>query len=161
LFLLILLLVDFVENQMAVGNFDLQTLQCWRCEPKECHRHFDFTQHRMESCDGKCWKSFEVIETKTKEDREKAEETPALRQCFSSEDLTKASTIGLNTANGCRDVKMREKIKKFCFCDSNMCNGTKKLYSSVVFVVNFRNVMNKFSVRTVISTVSRSTIVSK
>ncbi|CAF0931473.1 unnamed protein product [Didymodactylos carnosus] len=116
---------------MAVGNFDLQTLQCWRCEPKECHRHFDFTQHRMESCDGKCWKSFEVIETKTKEDREKAEETPALRQCFSSEDLTKASTIGLNTANGCRDVKMREKIKKFCFCDSNMCNGTKKLYSSV------------------------------
>ncbi|CAF0913547.1 unnamed protein product [Didymodactylos carnosus] len=106
---------------MAGGNFDLQTLQCWRCEPKDCHRHFDFTQHRMESCDGKCWKSFEVIETKTKEDREKAEETPALRQCFSSEDLTKASTIGLNSANGCRDVKMREKIKKFCFCDSNMC----------------------------------------
>ena len=117
-------------------------VQCWRCDTLKsdqeqfaasrkfaCLRHFDFTQHSAEECDGKCWMSYEVIEPKTKAEREKAirmvDEVPDTdRRCFTSEDLTKASMIGLNAANGCRDVKMREKVKKFCFCDTDFCNGT-------------------------------------
>lgn len=45
---------------------------CWRCEDSECNRYFDFTQHTAEQCDGKCWKSYEIIEAKTKEEREQA-----------------------------------------------------------------------------------------
>lgn len=50
-------------------------------------------------------------------------ETPASRRCFTSDELMKANAIGINTANGCRDIKMREKIKHFCFCDGDMCNA--------------------------------------
>lgn len=141
LFLFIVLIVSptlLVHSQF--GGFGQAPLQCWRCDTLKsdqerfaesrkfaCLRHFDFTQHSAEPCDGKCWMSYEVIEPKTKAEREKAirmvDEIPDTdRRCFTSDDLTKASMIGLNAANGCRDVKMREKVKKFCFCDTDFCN---------------------------------------
>jgi hypothetical protein len=138
--------VVFATQTLAINSqfngFGQTPLQCWRCDSLKsdqesaaesrkfaCLRHFDFTQHSAEPCDGKCWMSYEVIEPKTKAEREKAirlvDEIPDTdRRCFTSEDLTKASQIGLNAANGCRDVKMREKVKKFCFCESDFCNGT-------------------------------------
>ena len=53
-------------------GFGANVILCWRCEESECNRYFDFTQHTAEQCDGKCWKSYDIIEAKTKEDREKA-----------------------------------------------------------------------------------------
>ncbi len=53
-------------------GFGANVILCWRCEETECNRYFDFTQHTAEQCDGKCWKSYDIIEAKTKEDREKA-----------------------------------------------------------------------------------------
>lgn len=54
---------------------------------------------------------------------------PASRRCFTSDELMKANAIGVNTANGCRDIKMRDKTKHFCFCDGDMCNGTSGIRS--------------------------------
>jgi hypothetical protein len=42
----------------------------------------------------------------------------------------KANAIGINTANGCRDIRMREKVKHFCFCDGDMCNNSNKLFNN-------------------------------
>ncbi len=53
-------------------GFGANIILCWRCEEAECNRFFDFTQHTAEQCDGKCWKSFDIIEAKTKEEREQA-----------------------------------------------------------------------------------------
>lgn len=53
-------------------GFGANIIMCWRCEDSECNRYFDFTQHTAEQCDGKCWKSYEIIEAKTKEEREQA-----------------------------------------------------------------------------------------
>ena len=53
-------------------GFGANVILCWRCEESECNRYFDFTQHTAEQCDGTCWKSYDIIEAKTKEDREKA-----------------------------------------------------------------------------------------
>lgn len=140
--IIVQLTTQFLLIQCQFSGFGQTPLQCWRCDSLKsdqerfaesrkfaCLRHFDFTQHSAEPCDGKCWMSYEVIEPKTKAEREKAirmvDEIPDTdRRCFTSEDLTKASMIGLNAANGCRDVKMREKVKKFCFCDTDFCNGT-------------------------------------
>ncbi|RMZ95910.1 hypothetical protein BpHYR1_026498 [Brachionus plicatilis] len=120
-------------------GFGANIIMCWRCEDSECNRYFDFTQHTAEQCDGKCWKSYEIIEAKTKEEREQAVETPASRRCFTSDELMKANAIGINTANGCRDIKMREKVKHFCFCDSDMCNTSTKLFpkASFVYMIGF------------------------
>ena len=138
-FIAVIWMQTVVINSQFSG-FGQTPLQCWRCDALKsdqerfaesrkfaCLRHFDFTQHSAEPCDGKCWMSYEVIEPKTKAEREKAirlvDEIPDTdRRCFTSDDLTKASMIGLNAANGCRDVKMREKVKKFCFCDTDFCN---------------------------------------
>ena len=57
----------------------------------------------------------------------KLKETPASRRCFTSDELMKANAIGVNTANGCRVIKMREKVKHFCFCDGDMCNGAGRM----------------------------------
>ena len=54
-------------------------------------------------------------------------ESPASRRCFTSDELMKANAIGINTANGCRNIKMRDKTKHFCFCDGDMCNGAARL----------------------------------
>ncbi|UJR28904.1 hypothetical protein I4U23_010122 [Adineta vaga] len=142
--------INILHSQF--GGFGQTPLRCWRCDTLKsdeerfaesrkfaCLRHFDFTQHSAEPCDGKCWMSYEVIEPKTKAEREKAirmvDEIPDTdRRCFTSEDLTKASMIGLNAANGCRDVKMREKVKKFCFCDTDFCNHTS-LTNSLSFLL--------------------------
>jgi len=139
---IVMIVTQTIVINCQFGGFGQTPLQCWRCDTLKsdqerfaesrkfaCLRHFDFTQHSSEPCDGKCWMSYEVIEPKTKAEREKAirmvDEIPDTdRRCFTSEDLTKASMIGLNAANGCRDVKMREKVKKFCFCDTDFCNGT-------------------------------------
>lgn len=53
-------------------GFGANIILCWRCEESECNRYFDFTQHTAEQCDGKCWKSYDIIEAKTKEEREQA-----------------------------------------------------------------------------------------
>ncbi|CAF0854181.1 unnamed protein product [Rotaria sordida] len=154
LFIVVIVTQTIVINSQF-GGFGQTPLQCWRCDSLKsdqerfaesrkfaCLRHFDFTQHSAEPCDGKCWMSYEVIEPKTKAEREKAirmvDEIPDTdRRCFTSDDLTKASMIGLNAANGCRDVKMREKVKKFCFCDTDFCNGTlsTKRFSFVLLIL--------------------------
>jgi hypothetical protein len=52
----------------------------------------------------------------------------------------KANAIGINTANGCRDIKMREKVKHFCFCDNDMCNNSiqnKVAYLFILICITF------------------------
>lgn len=77
-----ILVIRFYKNKLL--NFDIfivktqflgfgaNIILCWRCEESECNRYFDFTQHTAEQCDGKCWKSYDIIEAKTKEEREQA-----------------------------------------------------------------------------------------
>ena len=49
----------------------------------------------------------------------------------------KANAIGVNTANGCRDIKMREKVKHFCFCDGDMCNSANGNLKINFFIIKF------------------------
>lgn len=64
------ILILKVKSQFL--GFGANIILCWRCEEAECNRYFDFTQHTAEQCDGKCWKSYDIIEAKTKEEREQA-----------------------------------------------------------------------------------------
>ena len=162
-FSIVVIVTQTMVINSQIGSFGQTPLQCWRCDSLKsdqerfaesrkfaCLRHFDFTQHSAEPCDGKCWMSYEVIEPKTKAEREKAirmvDEIPDTdRRCFTSEDLTKASMIGLNAANGCRDVKMREKVKKFCFCDTDFCNGSLRRTSLSFVLLIFLSFLSTFS----------------
>ena len=126
--LALIAMVAVVRGQFL--GFGGNVILCWRCEETECNKYFDFTQHNAEQCDGKCWKSYDVVEAKSREDREKQVEAPASRRCFTSDELMKANAIGVNTANGCRDIKMRDKTKHFCFCDGDMCNGSRPSLTS-------------------------------
>ena len=63
-------------------GFGANIILCWRCEEAECNRFFDFTQHTAEQCDGKCWKSFDIIEAKTKEEREQATGLNTSKLCY-------------------------------------------------------------------------------
>ncbi len=69
---LLLLFTFFVKVRCQFFGFGANIILCWRCEEPECNRFFDFTQHTAEQCDGKCWKSYDIIEAKTKEEREQA-----------------------------------------------------------------------------------------
>ncbi len=113
-----------VANSQYMG-FGGNVILCWRCEEAECNKYFDFTQHAAEQCDGKCWKSYDVVQVKSRKEQEESVEMPASRRCFTSDELMKANAIGVNTANGCRDIKMRDRTKHFCFCDGDMCNGAR------------------------------------
>lgn len=130
-----LILVSLVHSQFF--GYGGNVILCWRCEEAECNKYFDFTQHNAEQCDGKCWKSYDVVEAKTREEREQQVEAPASRRCFTSDELMKANAIGVNTANGCRDIKMRDKTKHFCFCDGDMCNASRPSMraSNLLFVI--------------------------
>ena len=60
----------------VAGFPEVNFLRCWRCDyddTHQCVKHFDFTKHKHEVCDGKCLKAFEKVEARTKEEIEKAQ----------------------------------------------------------------------------------------
>jgi hypothetical protein len=136
-----MIVTQIIVINSQLGGSSQTPLQCWRCDflrsdqsrfaesrKFACSRHFDSTQHSAEPCDGKCFTSYEVIESETKAEREKAmrmvdEILDTDRRCFASDYLTEASMIGFDTANGCRDIKMIETVRNFCFCDTDFCNN--------------------------------------
>jgi hypothetical protein len=57
-------------------------LRCWQCDyedKRQCVKNFDYTKHTHAECDGKCLKSFEKVEARTKAEIEKAQRTIQIR----------------------------------------------------------------------------------
>lgn len=117
---------------------------------KDCQAEFDFTQHTREDCDGKCWKSVDLIDTK--KFRNSTENLTLLsfkyaafsklkssRRCFSANELLRSAEMGVNTSDGCRQVKRdNKKTKEICFCsDQNMCNNAFKLTKKFYILCSF------------------------
>ena len=115
---------------------------------EDCQAQFDFTQHVLENCDGKCWKSVDLIDPLQQDNRTRGASTgrsatlKSSRRCFSTDELLRATEIGINTSDGCRKVKRDDrKIKEVCFCsDQDMCNGQAKL-AGRSFLVLFSNLL--------------------
>lgn len=107
----------------------------------DCRAQFDFTQHTRETCDGKCWKSMDLIDTPRLENSTWRNHSwsffasalqwnlKASRRCFSANELVRAAEMGVNTSDGCRQVQREnKKTKEICFCsDQDMCNHTWQL----------------------------------
>jgi hypothetical protein len=116
---------------------------------EDCQAEFDFTQHRLEHCDGQCWKSVDLVDkfermnsTGNRFQRQQRNATllKSSRRCFSADELVRAAELGINTSNGCRQVKQNEKkIKEICFCsDQDMCNASDGKIDScwpLIFIV--------------------------
>ncbi|CAF3558784.1 unnamed protein product [Rotaria sp. Silwood1] len=126
------------------------SLQCWRCEVTiqsskqaevfldDCEAHFDFTQHTREDCNGKCWKSVDLIDIRQQFENRTHDQSlikyknrsklKSSRRCFSVDELIRAAELGINTSDGCRQVKKDDqKMKEICFCsDQDMCNNACK-----------------------------------
>ena len=99
----------------------------------DCHAYFDFTEHDREKCDGKCWKSVDLVDSRNNSSPffklTQFGKLKSSRRCFSATELIRAAEMGVNTSDGCRQVERNDrKIKEICFCsDQDMCNRTWKL----------------------------------
>ncbi|CAF0773603.1 unnamed protein product [Brachionus calyciflorus] len=106
-------------------------LRCWKCDyddTEQCVKNFDFTKHKHEPCDGKCLKAFEKTHARTKEEIAKAQMTPTIRKCVSQKEIQSLNSLGINTGNGCHDIRTtKRKHKLYCFCENDLCNGANKL----------------------------------
>lgn len=117
-----------------------------------CQAQFDFTEHTLEDCDGKCWKSVDLIDLKhlgnNSMERYKLKDAAlsslkSSRRCFSVAELVQTADMEITTSDGCRIIKRENKKSvEMCFCsDQDMCNGLTQLtlnffiYSSTVSFV--------------------------
>ncbi|CAF1108833.1 unnamed protein product [Adineta ricciae] len=119
----------------------------------DCQAQFDFTEHTLEDCDGKCWKSIDLIDLKrignNSEERLKLKDKAlaslrSSRRCFSADELLRANEMGIVTANGCRKLKRdSDKSKEICFCsDQDMCNQVMKVSNSLF--IQYASVLTLF-----------------
>ena len=115
---------------------------------EDCQAQFDFTQHTREDCNGKCWKSVDLIPTRQFENNTQNGslvkyanllKPKSSRRCFSADELVRAAEMGVNTSDGCRQVrKNNRKIKEICFCsDQDMCNNSFKITKQFLILFNF------------------------
>ncbi len=74
-FMLLFAVGASVANGQYMG-FGGNVILCWRCEEAECNKYFDFTQHAAEQCDGKCWKSYDVVQVKSRKEQERRPQPP-------------------------------------------------------------------------------------
>lgn len=137
---LLLLLLSLFVNVCHQSN-----LQCWKCEITReshdepgtfidaCQAQFDFSEHSLDDCDGKCWKSVDLVDSRNNSNPffklTQFGKLKSSRRCFSATELIRAAEMGVNTSDGCRQVERNDrKIKEICFCsDQDMCNRTWKL----------------------------------
>ena len=178
-----LLLILYLFNIFLSIKSREASLQCWKCEVTaqsseepglfidgivfclimacgssffvvvDCQAQFDFTEHTLEDCDGKCWKSIDLIDLKrignNSEERLKLKDKAlaslrSTRRCFSADELLRANEMGIVTANGCRKLKRdSDKSKEICFCsDQDMCNQVMKVSNSLF--IQYASVLTLF-----------------
>ncbi|CAF0921072.1 unnamed protein product [Adineta ricciae] len=160
-----LLLILYLFNTFLSIKSREASLQCWKCEVTaqsseepgvfidDCQAQFDFTEHTLEDCDGKCWKSIDLIDLKrignNSEERLKLKDKAlaslrSSRRCFSADELLRANEMGIVTANGCRKLKRdSDKSKEICFCsDQDMCNQVMKVSNSLF--IQYASVLTLF-----------------
>ncbi|CAF1435220.1 unnamed protein product [Adineta steineri] len=129
-------------------------LQCWKCEITvqsadkngvfldDCRGEFDFTQHRKEECDGKCWKSVDLIDTKRYENNSQIglllkhinqSKRKSSRRCFTANELVRASEMGVNTSDGCQQVKKDDtKMKEMSATSGVNARSPAAIYSCLI-----------------------------
>ncbi|CAF0767162.1 unnamed protein product [Rotaria sordida] len=145
----LLLLILYLFNIFDQINSREFSLQCWKCEvtiesseelgvfQDDCQAQFDFTEHTLQDCDGKCWKSVDLLDIKrlgnNSQERLKLKDAAlsslkSSRRCFSTDELLRTAEMGINTSNGCRKIiKENKKSIEICFCsDQDMCNKPKR-----------------------------------
>ncbi|CAF3477278.1 unnamed protein product [Rotaria sp. Silwood1] len=118
------------------------SLQCWRCEVTiqsskqaevfldDCEAHFDFTQHTREDCNGKCWKSVDLIDIRQQFENRTHDQSlikyknrsklKSSRRCFSVDELIRAAELGINTSDGCRQLRS---CSRCCSRSSSRCGS--------------------------------------
>ena len=54
--------------------------------------------------------------------------TPTIRKCVSQKEISSLQALGINTKNGCHDLRTaKRRHKLYCFCETDLCNYSIKL----------------------------------
>ncbi len=49
--------------------------------------------------------------------------TPTIRKCVSQKEISSLESLGINTKNGCHDLRTGKRLHKlYCFCETDLCN---------------------------------------
>ncbi len=129
------------------------SFSCFKCshhdKPQEmkeaaCMKKFDLSKYTQEECQsengpGKCLKSYEKIEARTKKQIEEDERSVTTRKCVSQGELDYLKTVrNVDTSDGCHTIRStKTKHKVYCFCSTNLCNNAKRTISMSIVTLFF------------------------
>ncbi|CAF2532852.1 unnamed protein product [Rotaria sp. Silwood2] len=137
-----LLLILYLFNIFDQIHARESSLQCWKCEvtvesskepgvfQDDCQAQFDFTEHTLEDCDGKCWKSVDLLDMK--------------RLGNNSQERLKLKDAALSSLKSSRRCFSADELLRTAEMDQDMCNKVTKLTenffiycSTILFVLMF------------------------
>jgi hypothetical protein len=139
--LILTFILIFSSNGERKSSFKTP-FSCFKCthhdKPQDlkeaaCMKKFDSSKYTQEECHsengpGKCLKSYEKTEARTKKQIEDDERSLTIRKCVSQGELDYLKNIrNVDTSDGCHTIRStKTKHKVYCFCSNNLCNKTRK-----------------------------------
>ncbi|CAF1465505.1 unnamed protein product [Rotaria sordida] len=152
----ILILPLYADRKTSLRS----SFSCFKCthhdKPQEmkeatCMKKFDLSKYTQEECQsengpGKCLKSYEKTEARTKKQIEDDERSVTTRKCVSQDELDYLKNVrNIDTSDGCHTIRStKTKHKVYCFCSTNLCNNTIKLNSISIFSLFFCLIISFF-----------------
>ena len=60
--------------------------------------------------------------------------TPTIRKCVTQKEMSSLQVLGINTNNGCHDIRTaKRRHKLYCFCENDLCNTAARFRPMNVF----------------------------